>query len=77
MDVARPKPAPDMLFRVAELMECRPEDMVYLGDSEYDMQAAQAAGVEFFSYQWDGGVRIESHTHLVEVVEERLAMPEE
>jgi HAD superfamily hydrolase (TIGR01509 family) len=76
MDVARPKPAPDMLFRVAELMKCRPEHMVYLGDSEYDMQAAQAAGVEFFSYQWDGGVRIESHTHLVKVVEERLAMPE-
>ncbi|MCA1796196.1 MAG: HAD family hydrolase [Desulfuromonadaceae bacterium] len=72
IDVARPKPHPDMLWRVAELAGCEATKMVYVGDSEFDCQAAQEAGVEFFSYQWDGGTRIESHQHLVEVIEAKL-----
>jgi len=72
-DVARPKPHPDMLWRVAQLAGCEAGKMMYLGDSEFDCQAAQEAGVEFLSYQWDGGTRIESHQHLVEVIEAKLA----
>ncbi|MGM0415876.1 MAG: HAD family hydrolase [Thermodesulfobacteriota bacterium] len=71
-DVARPKPHPDMLWRVAELAGCETDKMVYVGDSEFDCQAAQEAGVEFISYRWDGGTRVESHQHLVEVIEEKL-----
>jgi phosphoglycolate phosphatase-like HAD superfamily hydrolase len=44
-----------------------------VGDSEFDRQAAQEAGVEFLAYQWDGGTRIDSHQHLVEVIEAKLA----
>lgn len=72
-DVPRPKPHPDMLWRVAELAGCDLDKMVYVGDSEFDCQAAQKAGVEFLSYRWDGGTRIDSHQHLVEVIEAKLA----
>ncbi len=72
LDVARPKPHPDMLLRVAELAECEPRQMAYVGDSRFDCLAAQEAGVEFLSYQWDGGTRIESYRHLVEVIEAKL-----
>jgi len=71
-DVARPKPHPDMLWRVAQLAGCESEKMVYVGDSEFDSQAAQKAGVEFLAYQWDGGTRIESHQHLAEIIEAKL-----
>jgi HAD superfamily hydrolase (TIGR01509 family) len=71
-DVERPKPHPDMLLRVAQLEGCEPSQMAYVGDSEFDSQAARDAGVEFYSYKWDGGIRVESHHHLMEVIEPRL-----
>lgn len=72
-DVKRPKPYPDMLWRVAELAGCETQKMMYVGDSTFDSQAAQKAGVEFLSYQWDGGNRVDSHQHLVELVESILS----
>ena len=71
-DVARPKPYPDMLYRVSALAECDAARMVYVGDSEYDRLAAQRAGVDFMAYKWDGGQRVESHWHLLEMIKERL-----
>lgn len=73
VDVPRPKPHPDMLLHVAQLAGCSPEQMAYVGDSTYDSQAAQEAGVKFFAYRWDGGDRVESHMHLVEVIKKQLA----
>lgn len=47
LDVPRPKPFPDPLLRVLEYFAVSPEEMMYVGDSKLDEQAAQAAAVPF------------------------------
>ncbi len=44
-DVARPKPAPDGLLRIAELAPSEP--LWYVGDTIDDLRSASAAGVRF------------------------------
>ena len=46
-DVAKPKPAPDMIFRACEVLDVEPWDALVVGDSEFDKQAAAAAGTPF------------------------------
>jgi phosphoglycolate phosphatase len=45
MDVPRPKPFPDPLFKVMDHFSIGPDEMIYVGDSAVDEQAARAAGV--------------------------------
>lgn len=45
-DVARPKPAPDVLLRGAELLGAAPERTLYVGDTPFDTLAARAAGMK-------------------------------
>lgn len=47
LDVARPKPAPDMLLHCLERLDVPPAQAVYVGDSVTDHLAAQAAGIDF------------------------------
>jgi len=49
-DVARAKPAPDMVLRGCELTGAAPGEAWMVGDSEYDREAARAAGVRFAGY---------------------------
>jgi len=46
-DVARPKPAPDMLLHCLARLDVAPERALYVGDSPTDHQAALAAGIPF------------------------------
>ncbi len=46
-DVARPKPAPDMIELCLERLGVKASQAVYVGDSPTDGQAARAAGVFF------------------------------
>jgi phosphoglycolate phosphatase len=46
-DVARPKPAPDMLLRCLEHFRLEPSRALYVGDSATDREAAHAAGIDF------------------------------
>jgi HAD superfamily hydrolase (TIGR01509 family) len=48
-DVARPKPAPDMLLHCLEHFALAPGDAVYVGDSPSDRDAARAAGIDFIA----------------------------
>ena len=41
----RPKPYPDPLLGAADLLALAPASLLYVGDDERDMQAAQAAGM--------------------------------
>jgi HAD superfamily hydrolase (TIGR01509 family) len=43
--VARPKPAPDVFLRAAELLRLRPADCCVIEDSTAGVEAALAAGM--------------------------------
>jgi len=46
-DVARPKPAPDMLELCMQRIGSTPETTVFVGDAITDLEAARACGVGF------------------------------
>lgn len=47
-----PKPAPDPINLALKELQVQPEDAMYLGDSIYDMQSANDAGVKFGLATW-------------------------
>ena len=46
-DVPHAKPAPDMIFRACEVLNVEPWDVLVVGRTEHDKQAAAAAGALF------------------------------
>jgi len=66
LDVARPKPDPEMLNKVLAYFSITPAQMIYVGDSELDEQAARAAGVELVAF----GNRNLSAAHHIDSMEE-------
>ena len=48
----RKKPAPDSLLAVMQTLGAEPRSVVYVGDSEVDIQTAQNAGVDCISVTW-------------------------
>jgi phosphoglycolate phosphatase len=44
-DVARPKPAPDMLRAALARLRCAPGEALYVGDMVVDIETARAAGI--------------------------------
>ena len=51
LDVPRPKPHPDPLLKVTGHFNIEPHQAIYIGDSELDQQAAEAAGMPLVAYQ--------------------------
>ncbi len=67
-DVAKPKPAPDMLLLASQRLGLAPQSCLFIGDSELDLQAATGAQVRFVGY---GGLAageqaIDSHLQLLD-----------
>ena len=54
-NVAKGKPAPDMIFRGCEVLGLTPWDVLVVGDSRFDQQAAAAAGSAFAGFGGMGG----------------------
>lgn len=52
-DVERPKPYPDMLHLASGRLGIHEKDLLFVGDSELDRQAARKAGIPFVSYKSD------------------------
>lgn len=50
-DVPNPKPSPDMLLLAAERLGIPAAAALYIGDTEIDGQAAEAAGMAFLCYR--------------------------
>lgn len=50
-DVTRPKPYPDPLIKILEYFQIEPYQLIYIGDSELDQEAAEAAGVILIAYK--------------------------
>lgn len=72
-DVRR-KPAPDSLLAVMSQLGCQPEQVVYVGDSEVDLQTARNAGVDCITVSWGfrdvGWLRAQGATTIVGTTEE-------
>jgi 3-amino-5-hydroxybenzoic acid synthesis related protein len=51
-EVARSKPAPDIVLRALELLQLEPADAVMVGDAVTDLASAQAAGVTAIAALW-------------------------
>ena len=68
-DVGNPKPAPDMLFKVAESLNCTTQELLFVGDSELDQEAALAAGMPFAIYRGalQADVQLKRHKDLVDL----------
>ncbi|WDZ88002.1 HAD-IA family hydrolase [Micromonospora cathayae] len=51
-EVARPKPAPDIVLRALELLGARPQEAVMVGDAVTDLASARGAGVTAVAAVW-------------------------
>jgi HAD superfamily hydrolase (TIGR01549 family) len=51
LDVERPKPYPESLQKILRHFKIRPEEAFYIGDSEVDQAASEAAGVPLVAYK--------------------------
>src|SRR2546423_3678394 len=54
-DVERNKPYPDGILRALERLDARPEEAAYVGDSPFDVGAAEPAGGHAGAGGWGGG----------------------
>lgn len=68
-DVAKAKPAPDMVYRACELLGVSPSEALVVGDSPYDRQAAAAAGARFAGLGTEGEVTLQQLSGVLELVE--------
>ncbi len=48
----RRKPAPDTVYTAMEHMQVLPDESVYIGDSEIDLQTAENAGLDVIAVTW-------------------------
>ena len=48
----RKKPAPDTVFQAMRELNVKPENCIYIGDSEVDIQTAANAGIPCISVNW-------------------------
>lgn len=51
LDVSRPKPDPESVFLILDRLGMRPEEALFVGDSESDAGAARGAGVRLAAYR--------------------------
>ena len=65
--VAHPKPHPEQLVKVLGHFGIEPDEALFVGDGEVDMQSAQGAGVPFLAYKsaLPNTVRIEHHNDIL------------
>ena len=47
----RPKPAPDGLLMILDRFQVRPEETIYIGDSEIDREHCAGVGVDLIAFR--------------------------
>lgn len=69
--VRNPKPHPEPLFKVLEHYGIGPDEALFVGDSEVDRMAADAAGIDFVAYRAElvAFARIEKHLEILELLD--------
>lgn len=53
-DVENPKPDPEQLLKIMAAFDLEPQQIVFIGDSEYDQKAARSAGTWFIAFKQPG-----------------------
>ena len=48
----RRKPAPDAVLEAMKLLGAKPEETLFIGDSEVDIETAKNAGIQCLSVTW-------------------------
>jgi HAD superfamily hydrolase (TIGR01509 family) len=51
LDVKNPKPHPESIEKILQTFNLKREEVVFVGDSEVDQQAAQSACIKFVAYK--------------------------
>ncbi|WP_022667978.1 HAD family hydrolase [Desulfospira joergensenii] len=70
-DVDKAKPHPDELIKIMDHYDLSPHEMVFLGDSDFDRQAARRAGTWFIAFRQsslDADVHVDSMDGLGDVL---------
>ncbi|MFN7951225.1 MAG: HAD-IA family hydrolase [bacterium] len=67
-DVARAKPAPDMVERACELLAVARGEAIVVGDSRFDEEAARGAGVRFVGFRRPGDLDIERLAQVLDLI---------
>ena len=65
--VKESKPAPDLLLKAVEVLRVTKQEVCYVGDSTYDAQAAEAAGIFFVGYKRQGEISVQNFEELAEL----------
>jgi phosphoglycolate phosphatase len=68
LDVRHPKPHPESVEKILETLGLSPGEVLYVGDSVVDRQAADGTGVRFIAYknrEIADGLLIENHLDLL------------
>lgn len=71
-DVANPKPHPESLLKILDAFGCLSAEMLYIGDSEVDRKAAEAAGVPLVAFKNDSlqaAYHAESFEEVISIIE--------
>jgi HAD superfamily hydrolase (TIGR01509 family) len=67
-EVCEPKPAPDGILAALTLLQLTAAEAMFVGDTNFDREAARRARIGFAGYRIDGDVRIESLSEVVRLV---------
>jgi phosphoglycolate phosphatase len=73
LDIQRPKPHPDPLLKILDHFQREPGQVLYVGDSQLDEMAAQAANVRFVAYR-NPGLTAEYHISSLKDLETLLGL---
>ncbi len=73
LDVKKPKPHPESLFKILDFFQIGPDESIYVGDSPVDYETARAAGVPFIAYKNRKLDAAYHADHLMDIVREALA----
>lgn len=60
-DVKKPKPNPEQLIKIMTALDLLPEEMIFIGDSIYDQEAAKQAGTWFVAFKQK---TLDAHFHV-------------
>jgi HAD superfamily hydrolase (TIGR01509 family) len=69
-DVPQDKPAPDMVREACWRLQVTPDQAVMIGDSRFDREAAEAAGVLFIGFKTEGDRSVSRLSELPELLGE-------